>query len=48
VSHDVPMDLMVRDNGKLNAGIDSIGPWGSRRTSEVIESILGGIHPLVY
>jgi len=42
------MDLKVRDNGKLKAGMDKIGPWGSRRTSEVIESMVGGIHPLWY
>ena len=41
----IPMDLMVRVRGKLNAGIDKIGPWGSRRTKEVTSSILGGIHP---
>jgi len=42
------MDLKVRDNGKLNAGIDKIGPWGSRRTSEVIASMEGGIHPFLH
>ena len=38
----------MRDKGKLNAGIDKIGPWGSRSTSEVMGSMEGGIHPFIF
>lgn len=39
------MDLMAKVSGKLKAGIDRTGPCGSRRTIDVVESILGGIQP---